>query len=257
MSTAAVHAALASGYVQKMIKVKACQLRRRPEFARTDLKDIQQELVTHILKRAPQFNPVRGAPTTFIAAVIGTAVPMMCRDRRRFKRAGAVRNTSLDACVLEQDGEEEVEVSLADQLSEPDRLRHRCTTVYWDAADQRDAGRADVRVRTGGSGPGTVLALERPLPAGQADSQQTGERAMKDDCERYKTVCQDEFASIHRKLDNLDTAIRGNGKPGIQLRLDRLEEVQRLRSRIVWLIIGAAITLAASAAWRWIWSAGQ
>jgi len=80
---------------------------------------------------------------------------------------------------------------------------------------------------------------------------------MKDDCERYKTVCQDEFASIHRKLDNLDTAIRGNGKPGIQLRLDRLEEVQRLRSRIVWLIIGAAITLAASAAWRWIWSAGQ
>ncbi len=126
MSTAAVHAALGSGYVQKMIKVKACQLRRRPEFARTDLKDIQQELVTHILKRAPQFNPVRGAPTTFIAAVIGTAVPMMCRDRRRFKRAGAVRNASLDACVLEQDGEEEVEVSLADRLSEPDRLRHRC-----------------------------------------------------------------------------------------------------------------------------------
>jgi hypothetical protein len=73
---------------------------------------------------------------------------------------------------------------------------------------------------------------------------------MSEDCERYKTVCQDEFASIHRKLDNLDTAIRGNGKPGIQQRLDRLEEARRLRSRIVWLVIGSVVTLAACAAWR-------
>ena len=73
---------------------------------------------------------------------------------------------------------------------------------------------------------------------------------MSDDCDRYKTICQDEFSAVHRKLDTLDVAIRGNGKPGIQLRLDRLEGAQRLRSRIVWLIIGAGATLAASAAWR-------
>jgi hypothetical protein len=73
---------------------------------------------------------------------------------------------------------------------------------------------------------------------------------MSDDCDRYKTVCQDEFSSIHKKLDTLDVAIRGNGKPGIQLRLDRLESAQRLRSRIVWLVIGAGATLALSAAWR-------
>jgi RNA polymerase sigma-70 factor (ECF subfamily) len=126
MSTAAVHAALASGFVQKMVKIKACQLRRRPEFARTDLKDIQQELVTRILDRAHLFDPARGAPTTFIAAVIGSAVPMMCRDRRRLKRAGEVQTTSLDSSVMQKDGQEEVEMSLADQLSEPDRLRHRC-----------------------------------------------------------------------------------------------------------------------------------
>jgi hypothetical protein len=77
---------------------------------------------------------------------------------------------------------------------------------------------------------------------------------MSEDGDRYEMVCKCEFGSIHKKLDALDTAIRGNGKPGIQLRLDRLEESQRLRSRIVWLIIGAAITLAASAAWREIWS---
>ena len=73
---------------------------------------------------------------------------------------------------------------------------------------------------------------------------------MSDDCDRYRNVCQDEFASIHRKLDTLDTAIRGNGKPGIQLRLDRLETAQRRRSRIVWLLIGAGVTLAGSAAWH-------
>ncbi len=43
--------------------------------------------------------------------------------------------------------------------------------------------------------------------------------------------CQAEFTAIHHKLDQLDEAIRGNGKPGIQLRLDRLEQADRSRSR--------------------------
>ena len=73
---------------------------------------------------------------------------------------------------------------------------------------------------------------------------------MSGDCDRYKMVCQGEFGSVHKKLDALDTAIRGNGKPGIQLRLDRLEAAQRLRSRIVWIVVGSVVTLAACAAWR-------
>jgi hypothetical protein len=73
---------------------------------------------------------------------------------------------------------------------------------------------------------------------------------MSDDCDRYKTVCQDEFASIHRKLDTMDEAIRGNGKPGIQLRLDRLESSERSRSRLLWLIAGSAVTMAARAVWQ-------
>jgi hypothetical protein len=44
------------------------------------------------------------------------------------------------------------------------------------------------------------------------------------DCDsHYDRVCKGEFAELHAKLDKLDEAIRGNGKPGIQLRLDRLE----------------------------------
>ncbi len=70
--------------------------------------------------------------------------------------------------------------------------------------------------------------------------------------QQYEDVCKGEFASIHTKLDKLDEAIRGNGKPGIQLRLDRLETAQATRSRVLWLIVGAAVTLAIGGLWRLI-----
>jgi hypothetical protein len=68
--------------------------------------------------------------------------------------------------------------------------------------------------------------------------------------EQYEQVCKDEFASVHAKLDKLDVAIRGNGKPGIQLRLDRLETAKANKSRLFWLIVGAVVTLAAGALWK-------
>jgi hypothetical protein len=68
--------------------------------------------------------------------------------------------------------------------------------------------------------------------------------------EQYENVCKGEFAELHVKLDKMDEAIRGNGKPGIQLRLDRLESSQAARSRLVWLIAGAAVTLAVRALWK-------
>jgi len=68
--------------------------------------------------------------------------------------------------------------------------------------------------------------------------------------EQYEQVCKGEFASIHVKLDRLDEAIRGNGKPGIQLRLDRLEAAEAIRGKLLWIIAGSVVTLALSALWR-------
>ena len=68
--------------------------------------------------------------------------------------------------------------------------------------------------------------------------------------DQYDRVCKGEFAAIHTKLDRLDEAVRGNGKPGIQLRLDRLEAAEGVRSRLLWIIAGAAVALAFSALWR-------
>ena len=61
--------------------------------------------------------------------------------------------------------------------------------------------------------------------------------------EQYEEVCKDEFAGLHNKLDKMDEAIRGNGKPGIQTRLDRLEQEKLSRSKVVWFLLGIAGTL--------------
>lgn len=59
-------------------------------------------------------------------------------------------------------------------------------------------------------------------------------------------VCEKHFESIHGKLDRLDEAVRGNGKPGILIRLDRLEQDARRQGRLLWLLIGAGITVLTS-----------
>jgi len=57
-----------------------------------------------------------------------------------------------------------------------------------------------------------------------------------------------EMAEVHDKLDRLDEAIRGNGKPGLRQRLERLEEAAASRSRLTWIVIGAFVSAGASAA---------
>jgi hypothetical protein len=69
---------------------------------------------------------------------------------------------------------------------------------------------------------------------------------------QYERVCKDEFASIHAKLDRLDEAIRGNGRPGITVRLDRLEQDAKRQARLLWLIVGSAITAFASVLVAWV-----
>ncbi|HUU96236.1 MAG TPA: hypothetical protein VM487_10885 [Phycisphaerae bacterium] len=91
------------------------------------------------------------------------------------------------------------------------------------------------------------LAVERSVSGDLQDSHQ-GDRQSMTEC-RNMIQCEKHFEVIHEKLDRLDEAVRGNGKPGIQLRLDRLEAAERSRSRLLWLIAGAALTLAVNTIW--------
>ena len=68
----------------------------------------------------------------------------------------------------------------------------------------------------------------------------------------FRAACEREFAEIRVKLDRLDEAIRGNGKPGIAIRLDRLEQDAKRQSRLIWMIVGSGVTAFASAVVAWI-----
>ena len=70
---------------------------------------------------------------------------------------------------------------------------------------------------------------------------------MTDCSEQYDNTCKGEFAELHRKLDRIDEALRGNGRTGIQTRLDRVEQDRLSRSRIFWLALGTVGTCAATA----------
>ena len=70
--------------------------------------------------------------------------------------------------------------------------------------------------------------------------------------EQFESVCKPEFDAINVKLDRLDDAIRGNGRPGIHLRLDRLEQDAKHQSKLTWMMLGAVITAAASSLAMWI-----
>lgn len=75
-------------------------------------------------------------------------------------------------------------------------------------------------------------------------------------CGRVERPCSDEFAEINRKLDTLDEAVRGNGKPGIRQRLDRLEEAHASARRLLWCLIGCAAPILMGATWKLLISAG-
>ena len=70
--------------------------------------------------------------------------------------------------------------------------------------------------------------------------------------DEFRIHCQKQFELIQTKLDHLDEAIRGNGEPGIKMRLDRLEQDAKRQSKLIWLIVGAVVTSITSGLVAWI-----
>lgn len=74
--------------------------------------------------------------------------------------------------------------------------------------------------------------------------------------EAFRQTIERRLEAIDAKLDRLDEAIRGNpgngSKPGILVRLDRLEQDARRQSRLIWLIVGAIVTALTSGLVAWV-----
>ena len=121
MSIETVHAALTSEYITDLIKFKALELLRRPEFHGVELEEVQQELALHVAQKAHLFDPKRGYAESFITVVVDTAAAIMCRSRSRLKRGAGLQPQSLEGSALLNEGEE---TSLLDLLVEDDLHRH-------------------------------------------------------------------------------------------------------------------------------------
>ena len=78
-------------YARTLIRVKASQLARRPEFSKSDREDIEQDLAIQIYLKTAQYDSNRSSLNTFLARVVDSSVAMMIRDRGRLKRGGGVQ----------------------------------------------------------------------------------------------------------------------------------------------------------------------
>lgn len=65
----------------------------------------------------------------------------------------------------------------------------------------------------------------------------------------YELHCKHAFETLFAKLDRLDVAVRGNGKPGINTRLDRIERTEAVRAKVVWFVVGAALVQLVATFW--------
>ena len=118
----AVHSALSTEYVQTLLRIKARQLSRRPEFRRTDPADIEHDLIVCVLKQADNYDPARSAPKTFITRVVETAAAMLVRNRGRIKRRAGCPVISLERTNISR---KQRQMKLCDVVRESD-LRRRC-----------------------------------------------------------------------------------------------------------------------------------
>jgi len=107
-------------YAVRLIRHKARQLVRRPDFSESDRQDIEQELVLDLLRRLPKYRPERAQRSTFIARVIEHKIASLLHDRRAQKRGGGRRTRSLSDEGTDDDGKA---VELGDTVSEDDYFR--------------------------------------------------------------------------------------------------------------------------------------
>ena len=70
--------------------------------------------------------------------------------------------------------------------------------------------------------------------------------------ESFESWCRDEFSHVRTMLSRLDEAIRGNGKKGILIRMDRLEMARALQSKVLWVGVGCGLTVTLKVVWEMI-----
>lgn len=98
----------------RMARHKARQLAARTEFSPADREDLAQELLLHVIRRAPKFDPSKGSVQAFIATLIARRAASLLRRETAAKR-DAHQCCSLNMLVRADDG---TRVELASTITE-------------------------------------------------------------------------------------------------------------------------------------------
>lgn len=135
------HDIVSHPFTASLIKRKAAQLCRRTDFSRSDSEDLQQEMALYLLEKARLFDAERGNLEAFVTTAINSWVAMHLRHRAREKRRDGFRAVSLEATMIEHDGEAD---TLGSVVSEADlRRRTRGSGASpLDMVNLRDEARA-------------------------------------------------------------------------------------------------------------------
>lgn len=157
---------LFNDYARTLIRVKARQLVRRPEFTACEVEDLEQELTLHILTRLDRFDSSRGSLNTYFARVVDTAIAMLIRERGRIKRNGGagVEIESLEKMVDQPDG---APTSLGATISDADAGRRYQTSHVSDL--ERSDLRMDVQSAMKALPPELRRICEQMLAENKAD----------------------------------------------------------------------------------------
>jgi len=135
MATQTARDVVLSQYASSLIRCKARQLCRRPDFSRSDEDDLKQEMTLHLLLQTRHFDPRRGAMNTFINRVVNSCVAMILRDRRRVKRLVDGDLLSLERTMVQVNG---TSIPASEAISEEDLSRRSGAGAVSDAARRED-----------------------------------------------------------------------------------------------------------------------
>jgi hypothetical protein len=138
---------LTEGFAARLIREKARQLIRRPEFTRSDLPDLEQEITLHVLQRFEKFDADIAHWNAFVTTLVEHCVASMLEHRSAAKRD---ESDCVSLSVMVEDGDGRL-VEMSQQIGP----QHR--EAVTGRRDRDPADLADLR-----SDVATVLARLTP-----------------------------------------------------------------------------------------------
>ncbi len=77
---------LTGGFAAGLIREKARQIVRRAGFSKSDMEDVQQRLIEHVLENVAAFDPAQGHFNVFVKTVVERYTVNILRDARAASR---------------------------------------------------------------------------------------------------------------------------------------------------------------------------